>query len=104
MPNEAAEIKRVGGTPVKNSGRGLAKGDFVLEPFLGDVKEYAKSFAITQDMWAKISTDSIKNGKRQPTLRLVIGEEGKPRTRLWVVGDSMFMEMLEAWREKYGEE
>jgi hypothetical protein len=101
MPNEQAEIKRVGGTPVKNSGRGLQKGDFILGPFLGDIKEYGKSFAVTQEMWAKISTDSIKNGKRQPTLRLVIGEEGKPRTRLWVIGDSMFQEMLEAWQEKY---
>ena len=101
MPNEAAEIKRVGGTPVKNSGRGLQKGDFVLGPFLGDIKEYKKSFAVTQEMWAKISTDSIKNGRRQPALRLVIGEEGGPRTRLWVIGDSMFQEMLEAWQEKY---
>jgi hypothetical protein len=103
MPNELAEIKRVGGVPVKNSGRGMAKGDFTLGPFLGDIKEYKKSFGVTEDMWAKISTDSIKNGKRQPTLRLVIGEEGGPRTRLWVIGDSMFEEMLEAWEEKYGE-
>lgn len=103
MPDELSEIKRVGGTPVKNSGRGLAKGDFILGPFLGDIKEYKKSFGLTQEMWAKISTDSIKNGKRQPTLRLVIGDEGQPRTRLWVIGDSMFQEMLEAWEEKYGE-
>lgn len=101
MPDEAAEIKRVGGTPVKNSGRGTIKGDFTLGPFLGDIKEYGKSFAVTREMWAKISTDSIKNGKMQPTLRLVIGEEGKPKTRLWVIGDSMFQEMLEAWMEKY---
>lgn len=102
MPDELAEIKRVGGTPVKNSGRGLKKGDFTLGPFLGDVKEYEKSFSVSEEMWAKISTDSISNGLRQPTLRIVLGKMGERRTRLWVIGDSMFEEMLEAWTEKYG--
>jgi hypothetical protein len=99
--SEAEEIKRDGATPVKNSGRGLHKGDAILEPFLVDYKEYSKSFGITQEMWAKISTDSIKNGRRQPALKLVIGKEGEVRTRLWVIGDTMFHEMLEAWKEKY---
>lgn len=101
--SEADEIRRDGATPVKNSGRGLNKGDAVLEPFLVDYKEYGKSFGVTKEMWAKVSTDSIKNGRRQPALKLVIGKEGEPRTRLWVIGDEMFHEMLEAWREKYGE-
>lgn len=101
--SEADEIQRDGATPVKNSGRGLNKGDAILEPFLVDYKEYGKSFGITKEMWAKISTDSIKNGRRQPALKLVIGKEGEVRTRLWVIGDTMFHEMLEAWREKYGE-
>lgn len=99
--SEAEEIKRDGATPVKNSGRGLHKGDAILEPFLVDYKEYSKSFGVTQEMWAKISTDSIKNGRRQPALKLVIGKEGEVRTRLWVIGDTMFHEMLEAWKEKY---
>ena len=99
--SEAEEIKRDGATPVKNSGRGLHKGDAILEPFLVDYKEYSKSFGVTQEMWAKISTDSIKNGRRQPALKLVIGREGEVRTRLWVIGDTMFHEMLEAWKERY---
>lgn len=101
--SEADEIKRDGATPVKNSGRGMNKGDAILEPFLVDYKEYSKSFGVTQEMWAKISTDSIKNGRRQPALKLVIGKEGEVRTRLWVIGNEMFHEMLEAWKEKYGE-
>lgn len=99
--SEAEEIKRDGATPVKNSGRGMHKGDAILEPFLVDYKEYSKSFGVTQEMWAKISTDSIKNGRRQPALKLVIGKEGEVRTRLWVIGNEMFHEMLEAWKEKY---
>lgn len=103
MPDELAEIKRFGGTPVKNSGRGLKKGDATLGPFLVDVKEYEKSFSVSEDFWAKISTDSISNGLRQPALRIVLGKMGERRTRLWVIGDSMFDEMLEAWTEKYGD-
>lgn len=99
--SEAEEIRRDGATPVKNSGRGMHKGDAILEPFLVDYKEYSKSFGVTQEMWAKISTDSIKNGRRQPALKLVIGKEGEVRTRLWVIGNEMFHEMLEAWKEKY---
>lgn len=102
MPDEKAEIKRIGATPVKNSGRGLHKGDCILGPFLVDIKEYEKTFGVSRDMWSKISTDSIQNGRRQPALRLVIGKMGEPRTRLWVIGDSMFEEMLQAWEEKYG--
>jgi hypothetical protein len=31
------------------------------------------------------------------------GKDDNAKTRLWVIGDSMFKEMLEAWEEKYGE-
>lgn len=103
--SEAAEIKLDGSTPVKNSGRGRGthKGDAILEPFLVDYKEYSKSFGITADVWAKISTDAFHNGKRMPALKLVLGEPGKPKTRLWVIADSMFHEMYEAWKEKYND-
>ncbi|AXH49210.1 Holliday junction resolvase [Streptomyces phage Blueeyedbeauty] len=106
--SEADEIKRDGATPVKNSGRskGTNKGDAILEPFLVDYKEYNKTFGVSKEFWAKISTDAINNGRRQPALKLVIRdsddpESRTPKTRLWVIGDSMFHEMLEAWKEKY---
>lgn len=102
--SEADEIKRDGATPVKNSGRskGVHKGDATLEPFLVDYKEYSKSFGVTKEVWAKISTDAVHNGRRQPALKLVLGGDG-PKTRVWVIGDSMFHEMLVAWREKFNE-
>ncbi|QOI67466.1 Holliday junction resolvase [Streptomyces phage Beuffert] len=106
--SEADEIKRDGATPVKNSGRskGTNKGDAILEPFLVDYKEYNKTFGVSKEFWAKISTDAINNGRRQPALKLVIRdsddpESRTPKTRLWVIGDAMFHEMLEAWKEKY---
>lgn len=100
--SELDEIKRFGGTPQKNSGRGaVKKGDAILGPFLVDVKEYAKSYGLSISNWAKISSDAIKSGGYQPALNVVLGETN--RVRLWVVSEEMFLEMHEAWTEKYGE-
>lgn len=98
---EALELKRIGATPVKNSGRGIMKGDGILGPFLVDIKEGKKSVTFNQDMWAKIGSDSIQNGRRQPLIVMVIGE--KNPSRIWAMSEAMGLEMLEAWREKYGE-
>jgi hypothetical protein len=34
----------------------------------------------------------------------VLGSLNEPSLRLWVIGDVMFQEMLEAWEEKYGQQ
>lgn len=101
--SEEAELKRIGAVPVKNSGRsrGIEKGDGVLEPFLVDVKEYTKSFSVSRENWKKLSTDAVHNGRRQPMLVLALLEEGTAPIRLWVMGESMGLEMHEAWKEKY---
>lgn len=101
--SEAAEIKRDGAKAQPNSGRGKhAKGDAVLEPFLIDYKEYTESFGVSRKVWAKLTLDAFKAGRRLPTLRLVLGEDGNVnKLRLWVVGDEIFKEMREAWLEKY---
>lgn len=98
--SELEQIKRIGATPQKNSGRGkFQKGDAVLGPFLIDVKEYKSSFGVSESNWAKLQTDAIGH-RLYPAFYLALGEEGKPRTRVFVVGESMFLEMLEAWEEK----
>lgn len=95
---EAQEVKRFGGKTQKNSGRGaFSKGDATLGPFLVDVKEYEKTFGLSRQMWAKISTDAIRKERRVPALNVVLGGD----LRLWVVEERMFQEMLEAWQEKY---
>jgi hypothetical protein len=44
--SERAEIKKIGGTPHKNSGRGqYQKSDATWNHFIVDVKEYKKSLA-----------------------------------------------------------
>lgn len=98
--SEASEIRRFGGKPQKNSGRGaVAKGDATLGPFLVDVKEYEKGYTISLDNWAKICTDAVRAGRMQPALSIVLGKEN--RVRVWAVSERMFMEMLDAWQEKY---
>lgn len=101
--SELREISRFGGNAQKNSGRGKhRKGDATLGPFTVDVKEYSKGYSISRTNWAKICTDAAKNGN-EPALMLALGE-GQQTTRVWVVGDQMFKEMLGAWQQVYGNE
>lgn len=102
---ELHEIKRDNGRPQPNSGRGSHnKADGILEPFCYDVKEYEKSYSISMSNWAKVATDAFKSGRRVPAIKIVLGMLGGKRIRLWVVEDSMFHEMHEAWTEKNGVE
>ena len=102
---EAKQIKRDGAKAQRNSGRGiLEKGDATLGPFLIDYKEYDESFSVSRSNWAKLQSDALRAQQRMPVFRLVLGsKESDTKLRLWVVGDTMFREMLEAWEEKYGE-
>lgn len=100
--SEELEAKRDGSRLQSNSGRGkIQKADAVLEPFLVDYKEYSESFGVSRKVWAKISTDAFRSGRRQPALKIILGPEGS-KTRVWVIGESMFNEMREAWL-KYNE-
>ena len=56
--DEAREIKMDGARPVKNSGRGLRKGDAVLYDLLIDYKDYTESFTINRKKWLKHAKDS----------------------------------------------
>lgn len=104
---ESKQIARDGAKPQKNSGRGwIQKGDATKGPFLVDYKEYSESFGVSRKNWAKLQSDAFKAQQRQPAFRLILGDADNPndRLRLWVIGDAMFDEMLEAWEEKYGDE
>ena len=102
---EASEAKRDGSKLQPNSGRGKhAKGDAILGPFLIDYKEYAQSFGVSINVWSKLCTDAVLKGRLQPALKLVLGPNDGHKTRVWVISDSMFHEMLEAWEEKYNED
>lgn len=101
--SEKAELKKAGAKPQRNSGRNAwEKGDGVLGPFVVDVKEAKKSFTFNKSIWAKICSDSIKHGK-EPALLIAVGED-RDTVRTWIIGDTMFKQMLSAWNKEYGED
>lgn len=99
--SEESEIKRVGMTPQKNSGRGKKdKGDATWDKFLVDVKEYSKSYSLSRANWAKISRDSITSGLFRPALNVVLGSGSEPRLRLWVISEAEMLEYMELLNER----
>lgn len=99
---ELQELKKMNAKPQKNSGRGMyQKGDGILEPFVVDVKEAKASFTLNKNIWSKICSDSAKH-KLEPSLMIALGENNST-VRLWIIGDSMFKQMHDAWVEKYGD-
>jgi outer membrane phospholipase A len=90
--SEKSESKRIGAKQHKNSGRGTHKGDASWENFTVDFKEVSKSFTLNKDVWAKASTDAIKNGN-DPAIIVVMGAAGS-KTRLAVIELSILEDIL----------
>ena len=83
--SEKNESKRIGAKQHKNSGRNTQKGDATWRDFVVDFKESTKSFTVTQDVWAKAVTDSMKAGvDKSPAIVLILGE-GNKKTRLAII-------------------
>jgi len=87
--SERSEIKKIGAKAHKNSGRGqYQKSDATWNDFIVDIKEYKKSFSISEDAWAKIVTDALRTDTtKDPALLLVLGEKHKVRLAVieWAV-------------------
>ena len=98
--SERAEAKRDGAKQQKNSGRGdYQKGDATWKDFVVDYKEYEKSISISQDIWAKICTDTFKVSRdKHPLLKLILGK-GSSKTRLAVIEWALFEQMVECWEK-----
>lgn len=92
--SERGESKRIGARQHKNSGRNMKKGDATWYNFCVDFKEVGKSFTLNKDVWAKATTDAIKN-KLDPAIIVVIGEDGQ-KTRLAVVELALLEQLLES--------
>lgn len=91
--SEASESKRIGAKQHKNSGRGTHKGDASWENFTVDFKEVGKSFTLNKDVWAKATTDAIRNGN-DPAIVVVIGDSGI-KTRLAVIEMSVLEQLID---------
>jgi hypothetical protein len=93
--SEKGEAKRIGARLHKNSGRHTIKGDATWKNYVVDIKEYSKSFSLSQTVWAKIVTDCLRVDKsKSPALIIVLGE-GNKKTRLAVVELSELERLME---------
>jgi hypothetical protein len=90
--SETSESKRIGAKKHKNSGRNTKKGDATWENFTVDFKENSKSFTLNQDVWAKATTDAIRNGN-DPAIVVVLGE-GNKKTRLAIIELELLEQMV----------
>lgn len=64
-----------GAKPVKNSGRGVMKGDAVLHPFLIDWKEFNKSYTLNVKAWRKHASDAWEQSNREAMIVLNLDGE-----------------------------
>jgi outer membrane phospholipase A len=90
---EKSESKRIGAKQHKNSGRNTQKGDASWKNFVLDFKEVGKSFTLNKEVWAKATTDAMKNGK-DPAIVVVMGE-GNSKVRLAIIEMSILEDMME---------
>jgi hypothetical protein len=90
---EKSESKRIGAKQHKNSGRNMQKGDASWKNFVVDFKEVGKSFTLNKEVWAKATTDAMKNGK-DPAIVVVIGE-GNSKVRLAIIEMSILEQLSE---------
>lgn len=92
--SEKGESKRISAKQHKNSGRGIKKGDATWENFTVDFKESKKSFTINHDVWAKATTDAIKNNN-DPAIVTILGE-GNKKIRLAILEFSVLEELIKS--------
>ena len=91
--SERGELKRIGAKQHVNSGRGPVKADGSLDDFVVDVKEYSKSYSVSQDSWSKIVSDTMKvDRKKDPALMVVLGE-GNKKVRLAIIEWEVFEQL-----------
>lgn len=88
-------LESIGAKPIKNSGRGLKKGDGILEKgnikFTVDVKE-GKSFSLNPFTWSKHVSDAIRNHSEPMILAAL--SDGNVNTKLVIIELDTFMELI----------
>jgi len=92
--SERSESKRLGAKQHKNSGRNTHKGDATWKNFTVDFKEVGKSFTLNQKVWAKATTDAIKNNN-DPAIVVVVGE-GTNKIRLAIIELAILEQLVDS--------
>jgi len=91
--SEKSESKRINAKQHKNSCRNTHKGDATWKNFTVDFKEVSKSFTINEKVWAKATTDAIKNNS-DPAIIIVMGQ-GPNKVRLILTELSIMEQQLD---------
>jgi len=89
---EKEEIKKDGAQGVKNSGRGMMKGDAKLGQFLVDYKHNEKTFTLTRTAWRKMRKDAFNAQYRHPCISVVLGEDSD--TKVAIIEWTLFRELM----------
>ena len=93
--SERGEAKRIGARQHKNSGRNYTKGDASWRGYVLDFKEFSRSFSLSQSVWAKVVTDTLKVDRfKSPAIALVLGE-GSNKVRLAIIEWSEFERLVD---------
>lgn len=91
--DEKQEIKKDGAKGVKNSGRGLNKGDATFHKFLLDYKHNASTFTLTRESWIKMRKDAWRSNYRHPCISVVLGDNSD--TKVAIIDWEVFKELIE---------
>jgi hypothetical protein len=91
--DEKQEIKKDKAKAVKNSGRGLRKGDATLYRFLLDYKHNASTFTLTHQSWTKMRKDAWRSEYRYPCISVVLGENSD--VKVAIIDWDVFKDLVE---------
>jgi hypothetical protein len=91
--SERSETSRLGAKAIKNSGRGIKKGDATWENFTVDFKEYPKGFTVNKEILSMYKIFAFKY-KHDPAIVVVLGETNR-KTRLAIIELSLLEQLIE---------
>lgn len=95
LEDEKKEAEADGAKLVKNSGRGMVKGDAHLGNHLIDYKHYSKQYSVSVKNWKKVRDDAIREGFMIPVLSVILDGDIK----LAVIDWEYFMELIDEGEE-----
>jgi hypothetical protein len=91
--DEKQEIKRDKAKAVKNSGRGLKKGDATYHSFVLDYKHNASTFTLSRESWIKMRKDAWRSNYKYPCISVVLGEDSD--IKVAIIDWDVFNDLIE---------
>ena len=90
--DEKQEIKRDKAKAVKNSGRGLKKGDATYHSFVIDYKHNASTFTLSREAWIKMRKDAWRSNYKYPCISVVLGSNSE--SKVAIIDWEVFRELV----------